>query len=359
VSPLNLTKSNLKLIMWIMFPVTFPLMILYSILVRWRRSNISTKRTAELPGKVVSVGNLYVGGTGKTPTTIALIEHLKSRGKKVVVLSRGYKSGLIDSQFGLYKENDMLLSDESSLTGICADEAKLVHTVTNVPSVFGVNRVEAAKWYLQSNPLPDVWVLDDGFQHLPLNRDVDLLLFDYNVDLRKEMLFPLGFLREPLSFAKFAQMICFTKTNQPNSIPSWANKVFAKYVNQDLMYVIKEVDEGFVEKFIDGKENNVELEDVGKCSLVTGIASPEKLEKNLKSHKLEILNSYFVGDHAPFNAERLAQLGTNCPTVVTTDKDYARASRSLHACFQRVIIKRISFDLGEKFKSDLNKQLNI
>jgi len=138
---------------------------------------------------VISVGNLTVGGTGKTPMVIWLAERFLAAGKRVGILSRGYKG-----------------------SGDTSDEIELMKYRLHDRVLFGVgaDRYEQGRRLEQKGV--DVFLLDDGYQHLQLARDVNLLLMDAAQPLGREMLLPAGRLREPVAAMSRASLLVFTRT---------------------------------------------------------------------------------------------------------------------------------------------------
>ncbi len=167
-----------------------------------------------LPCKVISVGNLTLGGTGKTPLVALLAKLLVTRGYRVAILSHGYR--------GKAKGDIQLISDGTSLLlhpPLAADEPyMLARKLPTIPVVCGKNRYQAGLYALQHFAL-DVIILDDGFQHLALHRNIDLLLVDNTRPLDRARLFPRGVLREPLSAIGRADGIILTKAFSPSSLP--------------------------------------------------------------------------------------------------------------------------------------------
>jgi len=166
-------------------------------------------KTCRPKARVISVGNLSVGGTGKTPTVLHLAKHLKGKGLKVSILLRGYRRET---------KGTLLVSDgEKPLVGIrqCGDEAYLyAKLLKGIPVVVAENRCEGAK-LLEKLFSPEVILLDDGFQHLRIERDFDIVLITPR-DLKDKVL-PFGRLREPLSVLKERGDYClFSKTEKPH-----------------------------------------------------------------------------------------------------------------------------------------------
>ncbi|HUC52779.1 MAG TPA: tetraacyldisaccharide 4'-kinase [Candidatus Cybelea sp.] len=176
--------SLLRKLLW-------PLSLLYGAVVQARlwlygQGWLKQKR---LKGTVISVGNLTVGGTGKTPMVIWLAEKFLAEGKHVAILSRGYRGANGTS-----------------------DEIELMRLRFQGRVAFGVGKDRFAEGRrLESKQSIDVFLLDDGFQHLQLARDLDILLMDASRPLAGEALLPAGPLREPLAAMSRANLIIFTR----------------------------------------------------------------------------------------------------------------------------------------------------
>lgn len=170
----------------------------------------------KLPCLVVSIGNITVGGTGKTPLTIYLARFLKSAGYGVTIVSRGYK-GLCEKTGGIVSDgNRIRLAPEAA-----GDEPYMMATaLTGVPVVVGQNRYDAGLRAIQAF-CPAIIILDDGFQHIKLARDLNLVLVDHEHPFGNRHLLPRGPLREPLSALKRADVIIETRCHADH--PSAAN----------------------------------------------------------------------------------------------------------------------------------------
>ena len=151
-------------------------------------------RSQKLPCKVISVGNIAVGGTGKTPMTIYVADKLQQIGVRVAVISRGYKGGA-ERDGGVVSDGSHLLMDSEQ----AGDEPFLIASrLENIPVLVGKNRFEAGLLAVDKFQ-PDVIVLDDAFQHLKLKRDIDIILLDHTRPFGNSHLLPRGILREPLT----------------------------------------------------------------------------------------------------------------------------------------------------------------
>ncbi len=190
-----------------------PLEFMYYLGYSFKKSR-DLRNQKRLPRRVISVGNLTLGGTGKTPAVIAIAEEAGKRGYLPCILTRGYKGRAKAPCFVSKGEGPLLSGDESG------DEAFLMaRRLKGVPIVKGDDRYEAGMFALQhlgpSFPVESLhrllFILDDGFQHRRLHRDMDILLIDSSNPFGNGRLFPLGTLREPLKEMKRADVIVITR----------------------------------------------------------------------------------------------------------------------------------------------------
>ena len=166
---------------------------------------------SRLPRPVVSVGNLVMGGAGKTPHVIHMARWLAGQGMRVGVLSRGYGRKSRGVRWVSDGEGPIVTAGEGG------DEPVLIaRSLPGIPVAVGESRAAAGRELLSRRPV-DVFLLDDGFQHLSLRRDVDLLLVECGRGLGNRRTAPLGPLREPPSHARFADGLVITKCPDADS----------------------------------------------------------------------------------------------------------------------------------------------
>ena len=177
-----LRRTSLAYLLW-------PLALVFGAALRVRGAliRLGSLRRARLPVPVIVVGNLIVGGAGKTPTVMAVVEMLRRRGFVPGVISRGH---------GRHEEGVLEVTAATSATR-CGDEPRLMQTRLGVPVVVGRDRVAAALELLQRHPQVDVLVSDDGLQHRHLPRVAQVMVFDER-GVGNGWLLPAGPLREPL-----------------------------------------------------------------------------------------------------------------------------------------------------------------
>lgn len=169
---------------------------------------------------VVSVGNLTVGGTGKTPFTIFLARKWKDKGYSVGIISRGY-GGRYTEQVLLVSDGEKILHDASKV----GDEPYLMaERLKGVPIVVSADRFEGCRWLLERFKI-DVILLDDGFQHLRLHRDLNLLLVDAMNPFGNGYLLPRGSLRESVSEVRRADLVIFTRSESQVDATEWIHEI--------------------------------------------------------------------------------------------------------------------------------------
>ncbi len=251
-------------------------------------------KSHQAPCLVVSVGNIEAGGTGKTPFSLALAEELKSRGYKVAIVTRGYKG----------KEKGVLRVDGSCDVRGVGDEALFMAKSSSVPVVKAVDRLKGALYATRKLGV-DMVILDDGFQHRRLSRDMDIVLVSR--DLRKEHLLPWGNLREHASQLKRAHMVVYTKGS------GGKGKVHASLCPQCLVAS-------------NGKEHACELLQGKSILAFCGIARPEDFFELLEGLGAHVEPMVFRDHHlfSKQDIERIKRRARHHDLVVTTEKDMVR-----------------------------------
>lgn len=260
-----------------------------TVLRRWLyRSNVL--RSMRLPVPVIVVGNISVGGTGKTPLTIALVEALRERGFKPGVVSRGYGSGAIATQ----------ILGANARPAQVGDEPVLIARATGVPVAVGRDRVATARLLLASGGV-DVVVADDGLQHYRLRRDVEICVIDGERRFGNGRLLPAGPLREPQTrLASVHFRVCNGGEAQSNEVP---------------MRLVGDT----VESMADTARARPLREFAGqRVHAVAGIGNPQRFFTQLHAAGIAVIEHPFP-DHHAFTAPEL-DFGHGMP-VLMTEKD--------------------------------------
>ncbi|TAN64074.1 tetraacyldisaccharide 4'-kinase [bacterium] len=285
--------------------------VIYSVAVRIRAwfYVAGVFKSVRLGCKVISVGNITVGGSGKTPVTMHVAELLKKSGYKVLVLSRGYgrsTKGMVVVSDGI----QILRSPSES-----GDEPYLMATrLKGVPVVVGEDRVKAGKAAIELFK-PDVIVLDDGFQHLRLCRDLNIALIDGAIGLGNGYLLPRGIMREGLPALLRADMLMVKGTALAPDVLRGINGPSKPLFNFTLA----------PQKFVDlksGKDLPLSSLKGARAVAVAGLASPEQFFKTVEGIGVKIVKRLAYPDHhAYIESDLQAMEADGAEVVITTEKD--------------------------------------
>ena len=304
-----------------------PLALLYGGVVRMRRGlyakGILPSRS--LPCKVLSVGNLTVGGSGKTPMTASIAQGLKDRGHRVAILSRGYK-GRREDMGGVVSDGERILLEVRD----SGDEAQmLARRLKGIPVGVGKDRYRMGLQLWRSFQ-PEVIVLDDGFQHLRLRRDLDLLVVDSSFRPSGARLLPAGPLREPLEASKDADIIVITYWD-PRRPAEGLERTLRTLCPSAPLFHASASYEGFVD-LSSGEVLPLEALRGRRVCAISGTAKPRRFFEVLRDLGLEVLGEVAREDHHPWREEELEEIVKlpGIEAVVTTEKDAVRVPSSHH-----------------------------
>jgi len=327
-------------------------------------------RSKKLPCRVISIGNLCVGGTGKTPMTIYTAKMLKDMGYTVSIVSRGYK-GRAEKTGGIVSNGRNITMDPDT----AGDEPYMIaRSINDIPVIVGKNRYEAgmtATNRFQS----DVIVLDDAFQHRKLFRDIDLVLLDYKEPFGNSRLLPRGRLREPMSALSRSTGIVLTRSEV---VPDGKKKdplaraaVFLKeqpvFSSRHVPYLYAVVKSGCPEPgrpspYPDtGSFEGIKGKNVFAFS---GIAGNDDFKKTIERLQCRVIDFIGFPDHHRYSNQDLEGLfrsakDANVDYVITTEKDYVRMYRDVSWPVDLAVIG-IKISLGEDkaaFKRFLTSRL--
>ncbi len=297
-------------------------------------------KTKTLPCKVISVGNITAGGSGKTPVTMFIARYLKDRGIAVVIVSRGYGGSL--------KGTGVVSNGAGVLMGPAeaGDEPVLMaRRLADVPVVVGADRFSAGLLAIKKFS-PDVIILDDGFQHIKLNRDLDILLVDGSKALSPARLLPAGPLREPLSGLKRADMV-LVKGGRLNS------------VDKGLLREYDIMETGFVFKAT-GLTNLAEGEPLALKALknkpllaLAAIADPDSFFNSLKDLAMTVAGTMAYTDHHCYDAGDVRAMKdkmkeSNAEALITTEKDGVKLEGLLRGAGFAAYALSIDVELKDK-----------
>ncbi len=274
----------------------------------------------QLPCRVLSVGNITVGGTGKTPLVAALARALVKRGMHVGILSRGYR-GLKEKQGGVLSDGKKIYLTPAE----AGDEPfMLASKLSGVPVLVGKKRYEMGSHAHERFGI-DVLILDDGFQHLRIKRDVDIVLIDSRRGFGNGRLFPRGPLREPLRYLRRASLFVLTKVDPSQSFNE-IEDVLRFHVPSVPCYHSRYRPRALVE-CASGKVLPPTLIRGKKLFAFSGIADPGYFVYLLEGLGADVVREVHFPDHHHYTPEDMRMIGEYRDTVdlfVTTEKDYVK-----------------------------------
>jgi tetraacyldisaccharide 4'-kinase len=261
----------------------------------------------DLPVPVLSVGNLSVGGTGKTPVTDFLLRECERRGIKPAVVSRNYKA----KSHGIHRVNPGR-HDGASYYG---DEPFWLARRHHFPVYVGPMKAWTAVQAVKENKV-DLVIVDDGFQHRGLHRDFDCVLLDATASEASENLLPAGRLREDFSALKRAELVIITKAN-------WASSERVQKLKMKIPAGIETVEMNFRLLWPETMEKPSAV--LAFC----GIARPETFRQALQNLQLEVKEFVAFADHHAYSATDVAELlktaeRLSCDKILTTEKDFVK-----------------------------------
>lgn len=319
-----------------------------------------------LPCAVVSVGNLAVGGTGKTPMAVYLAKQIQALGYRPAILSRGYK-GRCEKKGAVVSDGRSILCDARQ----AGDEPYLMaNLLPTVPVVVGSDRTRAGRIALDRFS-PDVLVLDDAFQHRRMHRDLDILLLDGRAPFGNSFVLPRGPLREPVRSLERCHAVVLTRCpGQPTDVyRKVAGKVRPRPVfrthHQPLVRGI--LPEGHTPDRcrlihdLDGSSPPL-----GSCRgyAFCGIARNQAFFDTVRQMCGEVTGHMGFEDHHPYlpaDMQRItaAARAGNSECLVTTDKDFVRLPQTMRLPMPLLVLGiRIAFDDdGNAFNRFMERQL--
>ncbi len=294
--------------LWYRCPVFFwplrPLSWLFAFIIWARRKSyaLGLLKTYDIPVPVIVVGNLEVGGSGKTPFVIALVKALQAK---------GYNPGVVSKGYGREESHVKEVLSDNAVKGV-GDEALLIKYQTLCPVFVGKSRVKAAKALLDAHAC-DVVVSDDGLQHYALQRDIVIALDCVDPTCKNHALLPSGPYREPR--ARFAAMDFHLKhgvgfddivfeMGDPYALLSGEVKPWSQWQGQF-------------------------------CYALAGIAKPERFYQGLLAHGVEV-EALHVGDHGVIKAQNLAEVPKDA-MILMTEKDALKYQASTSLFGQRLV----------------------
>ncbi|WP_352338355.1 tetraacyldisaccharide 4'-kinase [Psychrobacter sp. 16-MNA-CIBAN-0192] len=288
--------------LWLLLPVSW----LYGLLITLRKllykTGLLSSYRAPIP--VMVIGNITVGGSGKTPLIIGLVEYLQQHGISIGVISRGY---------GGDSAQMPALVTKNSLPTVVGDEPSLIVNVSGVPMAVCPNRKHAIETLLQAHPDLQLIIADDGLQHYALQRDIEWIVVDAARGFGSKQLLPTGFLREPLSRLKNATVIYHKKPEQVRSEDKLGSnqrtKQLTMHLLPDVLYPL------WAES---GIEQNSAPTTGSQVHAVSGIGYPQRFFNTLADLGFDVI-AHPYPDHYDFSVTELRQYSEQ--PIIVTSKD--------------------------------------
>jgi tetraacyldisaccharide 4'-kinase len=304
------------------------------------RSGVIKATKVSVP--VISVGNLTVGGTGKTPITKLVVQFFRDQcNKQVAIVMRGYKR----STKGLLVVSDGVTTFAD--TNASGDEAQLyAQELANVIVICDEDRTRGAQKAIELGA--SIIVLDDGYQHIAIARDINILLIAANEP--KGPLIPVGRFRETSAASQDADIILITGSE--NDDYAEAESKIATFPLKPNVIIRRAIQHAVSLTTLDNKEIELSLLKGKKVLAVSAIAKPERFHASVEAAGAEVL-PFVLPDHSPYDdricADILAMaVKTSCDFIVQTSKDAVKSAPFLRASSIAALILRIEYKIAEE-----------
>lgn len=277
----------------------------------------------EFDVSVICIGNLAAGGTGKTPMVIKVVELLLQEGFKPAILSRGY---------GRSSEGIQLITKNSSVKETGDEPMMLFQNFKSIPVVLSGNRVEGIKYILRHFTETDVVIMDDGFQHRWVKPSMSILLTAFQNPFTADFLLPAGYLREPASAAKRAQLIVVTKTPEVISRESKQNLVRQIKINSNAPVIFSTLTYKPLKHVFTGESFSEPVSGY-HCLTVSGISNDATFTEYIKKKALKTECISFPNHHhytsadAAMIARRFNNIAADRKIIITTGKDAVKLNQ--------------------------------
>lgn len=314
--------------------ILFVLSLIYGLFIRCLIA-LSSLRKIKLPCKVISVGNITLGGTGKTVIVEFIARYLQSEGRNVAILTRGYGK----------------------------DEAFMLRNrLKDIPVIIDANRIRGAKTAINKYRA-DTVILDDGFQQWRIVKDLDIVAVDSKTLFGNRQMIPRGTLREPLSSLRHADIFLMSKfylqdaqaiKDCLNSINPEAEVFFSRHAPVGL-YRINSPDEMLTTEMVNTRT----------VVLFSGIADPDSFEDSIRELGLDISLHLRFPDHHHYSQQDLDKIikqakdkGTD--TIITTEKDAVKLAVLKKMNYRaKVLVLRIELEVVDEIQRFYNRLLGV
>ncbi len=343
-----MTRKTLNLL----YAIGRPLSPLYSLIMRARSSlyKFGIFKKTKLSVPVVSIGNLTMGGTGITPMVMYVSRLLQKKGLQHVIVSRGYGGKATKAVNIVSDGKEILLSAD-----IAGDEPRMIaESLQGIGVLTGPRKIEVAKYAVDEFNAQGI-VLDDGFQHMALERDLNLVVFNAWAPLGNGHVFPGGDLREPINSLSRAHAFIISGVDKQNVHHVAELKDFLESKFPGVPIFEGRYANAGTRNSLNGKSLNKQTINSKKLFGFCGIANPEIFENSLKEEGVQLLGFQGFKDHYRYSKGDFTKLVEKAKSVgadalITTEKDIVKVGEFLSESFpvfvfQRNLIMDKAFDL--------------
>ena len=318
----------------ILTPITIPLSLVYGCIIYLRNLfyDLGWFTTEDFKLPIISVGNITTGGSGKTPLVMYLANLLIKNGKNPGIVSRGYgrkSKGLVV----VYDGKEMKVKVESA-----GDEPFLMASILkSVPVIVCEDRREAICHLVNSSTV-NIIIMDDGFQHRKVKRDLDIITISANDTKNDYRLLPWGKLREPIKNINRSNALVFTKTDNftpPNMLAEFQSVFKGNSIVSSIIPVLMRYDSSGYHKSLPSSE---------VFFAFCGIGEPDSFFKSIKQLDIKSGGKRIFPDHQEYTKSVITELSaqiksSNCAAIITTEKDLVKLSESFLDEFETFVIK--------------------
>lgn len=306
---------------------------------RWLFYKLGILPQTRLPCTVISVGNITWGGTGKTPAVIMIVKLLKEMGKRVAILSRGYRRNK-KTKIAIVSDGEKIILSSRE----AGDEPYLLaKNLPGIPIIVGKRRIDSGKYAIERFG-SEVLVLDDGFQYWPLKRDLDIVTIDSLNPYGNGYLIPRGQLREPISHLSRADVFLLTRANL-------VSREDLQGITGDLerfspqAKILESVHQPeYLQGLFAGEKKGLDFIRERRVVAFSSIGNAYSFEKTLEELGAKIIKIFQFPDHHNYNQKDLQEIEAVCRSrlekgeaiLVTTEKDGVRLKESISPEADRV-----------------------
>jgi len=307
---------------------------------------------------VISIGNITLGGVGKTPFVQYLARNLLRKGFEPAILSRGY-GGKSEHSFLIVSDGKQIFSTSEK----AGDEPFLLaRSLSGVPVLVGKDRVKTGRYAVEAFRVKFL-LLDDGFQYLKLHRDLDILLIDTTNPFGSGWLLPAGILREPVRNLSRAHLFVLTKIEGEKEVQELERLLFSINPRAKILKAVHRPQKLW--ELGRRKERPIIYLEGRKILALSSIGNPNSFEKTLHQLEVELKESIRFPDHHRYLKRELKEveekaLKIGAEMVVTTEKDEARLPKDFSFSFPWMVLS-ISLEIieGERELEEELKKLSL